>query len=196
MKLIETVSDTPKALGRADVCDVILVSADFAVADVWALTHQHKASDVPVIVTDIPDDPTQIVSFLEAGAVGYLDENDPPEKIIETIQLAHRRLLIVSPQVGALLVERMRQLLTLYRQKQLEANISDDSDAQLTERESAVLALIGQGLSNHEIAQRLTIEPGTVKNHVHNILRKLNITSRSQAARYYALKTSSEFANN
>ena len=61
-----------------------------------------------------------------------------------------------------------------------------DKDARLTTREFEVLQCIGQGLTNQQIAARLVVEVGTVKNHVHNILEKLNVSSRNEAASYLA----------
>ena len=58
------------------------------------------------------------------------------------------------------------------------------ADAALTPREREILELIGEGLTNQEIADRLVIEVGTVKNHVHNILQKLDVSSRQDAAAY------------
>jgi two-component system, NarL family, nitrate/nitrite response regulator NarL len=61
-----------------------------------------------------------------------------------------------------------------------------DGNVQLTSREREVLQFIGQGLTNQEIAARLVVEVGTVKNHVHSILEKLNVSNREQAASYLA----------
>jgi DNA-binding NarL/FixJ family response regulator len=61
-----------------------------------------------------------------------------------------------------------------------------DGDVRLTSRELEVLQCISQGLTNQEIAARLVVEVGTVKNHVHNILEKLNVSSRDEAASYLA----------
>lgn len=61
-----------------------------------------------------------------------------------------------------------------------------DKDARLTSRELQVLQFIGEGLTNQEIASRLVLEVGTVKNHVHSILEKLNVNSRDEAASYLA----------
>ena len=71
----------------------------------------------------------------------------------------------------------------------LSADVEDGvtSSSELTTREVEILEMIGQGLTNQEIAQQLVIEVGTVKNHVHSILQKLNVSNRRDAAAYLAI---------
>ena len=86
------------------------------------------------------------------------------------------------------LMEKMRELAELSAQHELDP----DALAQLTPREMEVLQLIGEEYTNKAIAQALVIEVGTVKNHVHNILDKLDVTSREDAAAYLSLLETSE----
>jgi two-component system nitrate/nitrite response regulator NarL len=80
------------------------------------------------------------------------------------------------------MMERLSDLAQMF--SEIENSVTDDAD--LTSRELEVLELIGKGLTNQEISERLVIEVGTVKNHVHSILEKLNVSSRGEAAAYLA----------
>ncbi len=95
------------------------------------------------------------------------------------IRAAHAGKARVSPDIAAALMSRVAELAQLVSQ----ASISPEA-GELTPREMEVLKLIGQGLTNQEIAEHLVIELGTVKNHVHNILNKLGVSSRRDAVGY------------
>jgi two-component system, NarL family, nitrate/nitrite response regulator NarL len=100
--------------------------------------------------------------------------------LLQTIESVERGELLCTPRVAASLLHRV-QWLSRYAQP---------APAQhLTYREREVLQLIDQGFSNKEIARALSIELGTVKNHVHNILNKLKVARRSEAARWARLST-------
>jgi DNA-binding NarL/FixJ family response regulator len=85
--------------------------------------------------------------------------------------------------MAGVLIQRLAELAQLF--SDVEAII--DQPHELTPREQEILELIGEGLTNQEIANRLYIELGTVKNHVHSILQKLNVDSRRKAAAFLAL---------
>ena len=86
---------------------------------------------------------------------------------------------------AAAMMERLSDLAQMF--VGIETNINDTTA--LTSRETEVLELISKGFTNQQIAQHLVIEVGTVKNHVHNILEKLNVSSRGEAAAYMAFIT-------
>jgi len=90
--------------------------------------------------------------------------------------------VFVSPKIAAAMMERLSDLAQMF--SDVENSVTDD--AGLTPRELEVLELIGEGLTNQQISERLVIEVGTVKNHVHSILEKLNVGSRGEAAAYLA----------
>jgi DNA-binding NarL/FixJ family response regulator len=94
----------------------------------------------------------------------------------------------LAPAIGTALVTRMHELLALQARDSREALGENCPDpGALTGREREILLLLREGASNQEIADRLTIEVGTAKNHVHSILKKLNVARRDQAARYVGL---------
>jgi DNA-binding NarL/FixJ family response regulator len=117
---------------------------------------------------------------MEAGASGYILKDHSLEDLVETIRAAQDGKVFVSPQIAAAMMERLSNLAQLFS----DVENSVTGTAGLTSRELEVLGLIGQGLTNQEIAEKLVIEIGTVKNHVHSILEKLNVGSRGEAAAY------------
>jgi DNA-binding NarL/FixJ family response regulator len=99
------------------------------------------------------------------------------------VRAAQRDAALVSPRIAAALMSRISEL----------ANWGPETDTgaasieALTPREREVLGLVAQGLSNKEIAERLYIQTGTVKNHVHNIFKKLDVSNREEAAAFLPL---------
>lgn len=179
--------NTPAAARHCLVqCDLMLVSALFPSEAVLDLVNENQQRPFLTVITDIAEDNPLLVSFLEAGAAGYLYAHASPSEIAETLDAIQQGKPPLSQTVGTALVERMHELLALQRQRQFEAVERSEPDLlALTRREHEILALIQSGASNQDIAHELTIELGTVKNHVHNILKKLNVSRRDQAALLY-----------
>ena len=166
-------------------CDVLLVSYQLPDQAAIGLTH-HVVQDHPgtkVIVTGLLESHTAILHCLEAGAAGYVQAEDSVEKLLSTIRHAARGEALVPPALAGALIARVAELKRLA----IELNGYHDSSitdlaAELTAREREVLMLLGRGCSNKQIAEELVITVGTVKNHVHNVLDKLDVHSRKQAA--------------
>lgn len=116
-------------------------------------------------------DEEQVFPALEAGAFGYLLKTLPAHKIAEAVRDAMNGQATISPKVTDLMMKKLRP------KKRM---LHDD----LTEREIDVLKCLGDGLSNQEIGEKLFIGIKTVKTHVSNILGKLELTDRTQAAVY------------
>jgi DNA-binding NarL/FixJ family response regulator len=161
-------------------CDVILASVNLANDGVLKLIRGAKAfSSVKVLVVGFAKAEEEfILRYIEAGAAGYVLEEDSVEDLLKNIRAAYNGEALVSPEVAAAMISRIAELAKPY--STTEPGMDEVTD--LTPREREVLDLIGEGLSNQEIAVRLVIEVGTVKNHVHNILRKLDVSSRQAAA--------------
>jgi DNA-binding NarL/FixJ family response regulator len=137
-----------------------------------------------VIVVGVPDQPEEIMRFIEAGAIGYVLRQDSMSKLVEKIHAVEAGQALVSPDIVFHLMRRLTQL----AQQPFAGGWGLDSTAgmhELTAREREVLSLIGAGYSNREIADHLVIGWGTVKNHVHSILKKLETNSRHEAAAMY-----------
>lgn len=128
-----------------------------------------------------------ILRYIEAGAVGYIWQNEPVEDIVRKLTAAHKDKAIVSPKLAAALMEHLSQLAN----RELPMSLAETQKSrfsELTPREQEVLRLIAQNRTNHEIANELMIACGTVKNHVHNILKKLEVKNRQAAAAVFRLR--------
>jgi DNA-binding NarL/FixJ family response regulator len=132
---------------------------------------------VRVLVLTTFDDDEDVFSALRAGAVGYLLKDVSSDRLVEAILAAARGESVLQPSVAAKVLARF-------------AGMPDDSAAPrpqplvvpLSDRELEVLRLLAGGASNREIAGRLYLAEGTVKNHVTNVLAKLGARDRTQAA--------------
>ena len=131
-----------------------------------------------MIILGLVDLTDEIMACIEAGAVGYVLKESPFEHLVETIRLVHRNEAFCSPRMAASLFSRIAELTS-----ETEEKISLNT-VRLTSRELDVVNLIAEGLSNKEIARTLFIETQTVKNHIHNILDKLQLHNRFQTVQY------------
>ncbi len=125
--------------------------------------------EAKVIILTTFDRDDFVFEGVRAGALGYLLKDTPAEKLIETIRRVHAGEVFIQPEIAS---RALREMIHP-RSPTLEP---------LSEREREVLLLLAQGASNREIAERLVITEGTVKNHVSNLLTKLQAENRTQAA--------------
>jgi two-component system nitrate/nitrite response regulator NarL len=130
----------------------------------------------PAIVTlGVTDTDEEVLACAEAGAVGYVTREGSVDELVVALYAAARGELICSPRIAGCLARRVAAL-SAGREIHREP-------WRLSRRERQIALLLGEDLSNKEIAVRLTIEVSTVKNHVHNILNKLQVERRGDAAR-------------
>ena len=165
--------------------DIAVVSVSLPDREAWALvrTITDRAPATKVLALGLSEeDKTEILRYIEAGAIGYILKDSSLEDFLAAIRLAQQGEARVSTQIAGAMIERLANLARLFATVEPKLN----GDARLTTRELEVLQCIGLGLTNQEIAARLVVEVGTVKNHVHNILEKLNVSSRDEAASYLA----------
>ncbi len=144
--------------------------------------------DIGIIVVGVPETSATLVRYFEAGATGYVRSDDPLDKLISVIEEASRGETSVDREIAAVLVDRLADLHRVLD----EVTPTLPDNANLTPREETVLTLIAEGKTNLEIANELFIEVGTVKNHVHSILQKLNVGDRQQAAYYLKSRDTAE----
>ncbi|MBT9313470.1 response regulator [Leptothoe kymatousa] len=133
-----------------------------------------------VIMLTTFDDEEYVLQALLAGACGYLMKDTPPQDLVQAIQLAHSGVYQLAPKVAGKLVGSLKQRTTFTKSDFQVAQV----DVPLTERELEVLKLIANGKTNKGIARALNVTEGTVKNHVSNILTRLELRDRTQAAIY------------
>ncbi len=160
--------------------DVALIDIGMPDKDGIELTQslRQDAPDVKVIILGMLDLTDEIMQCIEAGAAGYVLKEASFDYLVETIRSVHRGESFCSPKMTASLFSRIAELAN-----EKMPDIPDNS-VKLTPRELEVITLIADGLPNKEIAQRLFIETQTVKNHVHNILDKLQLQNRLEAVQY------------
>jgi DNA-binding NarL/FixJ family response regulator len=130
-----------------------------------------------VVVLSISVDDGDVANAVMAGACGYLLKDSSIQQLVAGIQAAAAGESLISPQIAA-------KVLQLLRAQTAGAGKAEPLRAELSDREVEVLKLIAIGKDNAEIAQELFISPKTVKNHISNILMKLQIENRIQAAVY------------
>ena len=126
-----------------------------------------------VLVLTTFDDDEWVFDAIRAGAAGYLLKDTPRARVIEAVRGTVAGKAFVDPAVAGKLLEQ-----TASRQTQPASRITE----RLTEREVDVLRLIARGLNNSEIAERLHLSDGTVRNHVSAVFAKLDVADRTQAA--------------
>ena len=139
--------------------------------------------DARVVVYGVPEVPGILLDYLEAGARGYVPRDESMAGLLERVRTVARGEAIVTPQLAGLIVERLAGLSRLCS----DNNIDASRTSALSPREREVLRHIARGRGNQEISSRLGIGVGTVKNHVHSILRKLGVTRREDAGLYWRL---------
>ena len=140
---------------------------------------QTEMPQVNVLVLTVSDKEADLFAAIKFGARGYILKNTEPDELIHAIFHIAQGGVIVSPLMAT-------KLLTEF--KDLSAGVERESiqgiDADLSPREGEVLQLVAQGASNKKIADSLFISENTVKTHLRNIMEKLHLVNRSQAAAY------------
>jgi two-component system nitrate/nitrite response regulator NarL len=159
---------------RAEHVDVILLEAATACETRLIEELTRLAPETKVVAYGLLDEDRQALECVEAGAAAFVTGEATEEQLVSAIFAVGRGELNCSPRVAGLLVKRVRSL--------AQGMAPVGKHARLTRREHGIVALIDEGLSNKQIAARLGIELCTVKNHVHHILEKLEVTRRGQAA--------------
>jgi DNA-binding NarL/FixJ family response regulator len=165
--------------------DVILMDVRMPVMDGIAATAEVRRSfpQCRVLMLTTFDDEEYIVDALRAGASGYLLKDLPAQDLAQAIHAVHKGIYQLDPAVAGKVVASLGgapQAATTPG----SAVPSPARTSELSEREIEVLRFIAQGASNREIAEALVITEGTVKNHISNILSRLGLRDRTQAAIY------------
>src|SRR6202022_2644224 len=140
-----------------------------------AITSAHPAARVIILTTFDYED--YVFEAIKAGAMGYLLKDVPADELASTIRKVHQGEPFIQPKVASkLLVEFGRKGRSTVGQP------TNGVDEELSSREIEVIKLLAAGASNRDIADKLVLAEGTVKNHVSNILSKLHAENRTQAA--------------
>ena len=141
---------------------------------------RHISSIAPltrVVMLTISEEDSDVMDAILAGACGYLLKDSSIQDLMAGIRAASRGESLISPNIAAKVLQRVRATST-------QPEIANQIRSELSDREIEVLKLIANGKDNAVIANELHISPKTVKNHISNILMKLQIDNRIQAAVY------------
>ncbi len=164
--------------------DVFLMDIRMPRMDGIAAVRALKARwpDAHVVILTTFDDDELIYAGLRAGALGYLLKDCSAEQLVNAIRAAARGEVLLQPNIADKVFAGLAQQSAPRPAPQPSATMAYVED--LTERERAILPLVAKGASNREIGETLFITEGTVKNHMSNILSKLGLRDRTQAALY------------
>lgn len=189
---VETISVVHSASGLEEGRGAIVACRpDLLILD-FGLSRRRGAADtgegyalslgIKTIVIGVPDKEEDILACIEGeGAAGYLLQDASLDDLVSNINAVMRGEALCSPRIASLAFGRMS---TLARQTGVSRPSMTSNGTCLTRREAEIVRLIDDGLSNKEIAVRLHIEVSTVKNHIHNILDKLQLHNRYSAVKY------------
>jgi DNA-binding NarL/FixJ family response regulator len=160
--------------------DIILIDVHLPHTMVLTLTQQltRDFPHVRVLLLGVTEAEKEIQAYVEAGAGGYVPKNTPFHELQSVIELVTRGETMCSPHIAHAMFARLSEL------AQTSANSVAHEPVILSDRELEILQLIAEGWSNRQIAEHLYLSPHTVKNHVHNILKKLRVQRRLEAIKY------------
>ena len=163
-------------LNSNNVAQVILMDIEMPIMD--GITATEKISknfpDVKIIMLTVFDDDEKIFNAIKAGANGYLLKDESVDKIVEGINVVLQGGAPMSATIAA-------KTLQLLKRSDLQTPKSEDEDFNLSKREIEILEKLKLGLDYHQTAEKLFISPFTVRKHIENIYRKLQVNNKMQA---------------
>ncbi|MFQ5813346.1 MAG: response regulator [Anaerolineae bacterium] len=148
-------------------------------------TIQAEFPQVRMLALTSSTEESKVLAAVQAGALGYLLKDAHREELLQAIRQVSQGNAYLPPQVALKLMHSVRESRPVASEAPGEM-AGHRSMARLTPRQREVLDLLGQGLSNREIAERLVVSEATVRSHIYSILGKLGLESRGQAVAYAA----------
>jgi DNA-binding NarL/FixJ family response regulator len=183
LEVVGEAIDGMEAIEKAEETtpDVILMDLNMPRCNGLEATQalQAKMPEVNILVLTVSDNEADLYAAMKFGAKGYILKNTEPEELVHAIFHIAQGGVIVSPLMAT-------KLLAEFKDPGGEASAENqkETEAVLSPREGEVLQLVAQGATNKEIADSLFISENTVKTHLRNIMEKLHLANRSQAAAY------------
>ncbi|MBX6390145.1 MAG: response regulator transcription factor [Frankia sp.] len=168
------------SLAAGTTPDIVLMDVRMPLRDGIAATGSIKRAvpNAKIVMLTVSDEENDLFEAIKAGAVGYLLKTIPPHEVADAVRAVHHGQSLISPSMASKLMAEF-------------ASMAQGTDSRprlatphLTARELEVLKLVAEGRANREIARKLFISENTVKNHVRNILDKLQLHSRMEAVMY------------
>lgn len=179
-EVVGAVASSEQSVQAALSTDPDVVLIDDAVEGSLDLVRELRRAlvDVRVVAIGVTDDADDVLEWAEAGVSAYASRDASLDDLVQTMRNAMRGRLKCSPRVASALFERLhRRSTSTGRKRRTRRKIE-----RLTPRETQVVALLRRGMSNKRIATTLGISVATVKNHVHRVLQKLDLSRRSEVA--------------
>lgn len=180
--LLGSGTDVNETLQRLATMPVDVVLIDAASGKHYAIDTtakiKRKLPEVKVVILGVGQNQNVLLDFIENGANGYAFKQSSLGELFDVIIAVNNEEMPCSPAVAASLFLRLNELSRENRRQRVQVQ------TKLTQRELEILRLVAADLGNKEIAQRLNLSLSTVKNHVHSILKKLQVRHRGGAIRY------------
>jgi len=183
LKVVGEASDGLEAIQKVKEIapDVVLMDLNMPRCSGLEATQalQAEMPQVNILVLTVSDDESDLFTAVKFGARGYILKNAEPEELTHAIFHIARGGVIISPLMATKLLTEFKDL-----SAETERESVHQADAVLSPREGEVLQLVATGATNKEIGESLFISENTVKTHLQNIMEKLHLANRSQAAAY------------
>lgn len=181
LQVVGEARNGPEAVAEAkrSLPDVAILDADLPITNGVHTTSliKEQAPSCRILVLSANEDHQSLFEALDAGSSGYMTKEAPLADLIHAIRAVHQGDTLVPPRM-------LGPLLTTLLRRKKEQDRAHSRIAQLTRREREVLALLAEGANNEGIARALVISPQTARTHIQNILRKLAVHSRLEAAAF------------
>jgi len=183
LEVVGEASDGLEAIEKAEaiVPDIVLMDLNMPHCSGLEATQalQTKMPQVDILVLTVSDNEADLFAAVKFGAKGYILKNTEPEELIQAILHITQGGVIVSPIMATKLLTEFKGLEAEGKREAIQ-----ETESNLSPREGEVLQLVAQGATNKQIADSLFISENTVKTHLRNIMEKLHLANRSQAAAY------------
>jgi len=173
------------AIKKIELSEPDVVLLDMNMVDSCSVAHAivGVCSHTKVLALAVPEDESNIIECAEAGIAGYIAREASLDELIDTVIGTKKGEFYCPPKIAAFIFKTVQNIAQSAKKNYLPKVISNESQQfeGLTKRERQIVSLLVDGMSNKQIARSLCIEVSTVKNHVHNVLVKLGVKSRTQA---------------
>ena len=180
IEVVAEAQDGTEVIGKAEefVPDVLLMDVRMPKLNgiEAARAIRESVPSAKIVMLTVSDEEDDLFDAIKAGANGYLLKDSSIEEVAQAIRVVADGQSLISPSMAVKLIDEFKQMSRPERDQA--------TGLRLTERELEVLRLVAKGLNNREIAKQLFISENTVKNHVRNILEKLQLHSRMEAVMY------------